>query len=96
MYCLEGSDPASLDWELEQNKIAKTSPAMGFTFDSSKLNTQYTAVKNAISQYLPGLLCGSVDPNTELAKFDQALQDAGYQDILNAKQEQLDAWKAAQ
>lgn len=96
MYPTAGTDPASLEWEQKQNEEAKTSPAMGFTFDSSKLNTQYTAVKNAISQYLPGLLCGSVDPNTELAKFDQALQDAGYQDILNAKQEQLDAWKAAQ
>lgn len=96
MYPTAGTNPESLAWEQKQNEEAKTSPAMGFTFDSSKLNTQYTAVKNAISQYLPGLLCGSVDPNTELAKFQQALQDAGYQDILNAKQEQLDAWKAAQ
>lgn len=96
MYPTVGTNPESLAWEQKQNEEAKTSPAMGFTFDSSKLNTQYTAVKNAISQYLPGLLCGSVDPNTELAKFQQALQDAGYQDILNAKQEQLDAWKAAQ
>ena len=96
MYPTAGTSSESLAWEQKQNEEAKTSPAMGFTFDSSKLNTQYTAVKNAISQYLPGLLCGSVDPNTELAKFQQALQDAGYQDILNAKQEQLDAWKAAQ
>ena len=96
MYPTAGTSSESLAWEQKQNEEAKTSPAMGFTFDSSKLNTQYTAVKNAISQYLPGLLCGSVDPDTELAKFQQALQDAGYQDILNAKQEQLDAWKAAQ
>ena len=70
--------------------------AMGFTFDSSSLKTQYTAVKNVISQYLPGLLCGSLDPDTELEKFEQALMDAGYQDILDAKQEQLDAWLAQQ
>lgn len=95
MYPTAGTDPDSLAWEQEQNESAKTSPAMGFTFDASKLNTQYTAVKNVISQYLPGLLCGSVDPDTELDKFEQALQDAGYQDILDAKQEQLDAWKAA-
>lgn len=69
---------------------------MGFTFDSSSLKTQYTAVKNVISQYLPGLLCGSLDPDTELEKFEQALMDAGYQDILDAKQEQLDAWLAQQ
>lgn len=96
MYCLEGSDPASLDWELEQNKIAKTSPAMGFTFDSSSVKTQYTAVNNVIKQYMPGLNCGSLDPDTEIEKFVKALDDAGYQDILNAKQEQLDAWVAQQ
>lgn len=95
MYPLTGTDPASLQWEEQQNKDAKTSVAMGFTFDSSALNTQYTAVKNVLSQYLPGLICGSVDPETEIPKFEQALKDAGYEDILQAKQEQLDAWKAA-
>lgn len=96
MYPTAGTDPDSLEWELEQNKNAKTSPAMGFTFDSSRLKTQYTAVNNVISQYLPGLLCGSLDPETEIDKFISALNDAGYQDILNAKQEQLDAWAAEQ
>ena len=94
MYPTAGTDSASLDWELEQNKTAKTSPAMGFTFDSSSVKTQYTAVKNVVSQYLPGLLCGSLDPDTEIDKFVSALNDAGYQDILNAKQEQLDTWSA--
>ncbi len=94
MYPMQGTDPASLDWELEQNKSAKTSSAMGFTFDSGNLKTQYTAVSNVISQYLPGLLCGSLDPETEISKFVGALNDAGYQDILSAKQEQLDAWSA--
>lgn len=95
MHPQVGTNKESLDWELEQNKEAKTSPALGFTFDSSRLKTQYTAVKNVISQYLPGLLCGSVDPESEIPKFVSALNDAGYQDILSAKQEQLDAWVEA-
>lgn len=92
MYPMAGTDPDSLDWELEQNKTAKTSPAMGFTFDSSQVKTQYTAVKNVVSQYLPGLICGNLDPETEIDKFLNALNDAGYQDILAEKQEQLDQW----
>jgi putative aldouronate transport system substrate-binding protein len=92
MYPMQGTDPASLEWELEQNKAAKTSPAMGFTFDSSSLKTQYTAVLNVISQYLPGLTCGSLDPETGIPKFVQALEDAGYLDILAEKQKQLDVW----
>ena len=96
MYPTVGTNKDSLAWELEQNKEAKTSPAMGFTFDASAYKTQYTAVKNVISQYLNGLLCGSVDPETEIPKFVSALNDAGYQDILAGKQEQLDAWAAEQ
>lgn len=94
MYPTIGTSKESLEWEQEQNKTADTSPAMGFSFDSSSVKTQYTAVKNVIAQYLPGLMCGSVDPETEIPKFVDALNGAGYQDILAAKQEQLDAWAA--
>ncbi|MCQ2983257.1 MAG: ABC transporter substrate-binding protein [Treponemataceae bacterium] len=95
MYPGAGTSKDSLAWELEQNKTAKTSPAMGFTFDSSNLKTQYTAVQNVLTQYLPGLVTGSLDPDTELPKFIKALNDAGYQDILKEKQAQLDAWVKA-
>jgi putative aldouronate transport system substrate-binding protein len=94
MYPTAGTNPESLKWELEQNEKAKTSPAMGFTFDSDAYKTQYTAVTNVIQQYLAGLYCGSLDPDTEIDKFVSALQDAGYQDILDGKQEQLDEWLA--
>lgn len=95
MYQMGVANDASLEWELEQNRSAKTSPAMGFTFDASPVKTQYTAVNNVISQYLPGLICGSLDPDTEIDKFEAALKDAGYFDILKEKQTQLDAWRLA-
>ena len=46
-------------------------------------------------------ICGNktrlkIREDTEIEKFVKALDDAGYQDILNAKQEQLDAWVAQQ
>ena len=93
-YLPVGSSYESLEWELEQNRTADTSPAMGFSFDSANYTTQYTAVRNVLTQYLPGIFCGSVDPATEVPKMIEALNDAGYQDILTAKQEQLDAWMA--
>ena len=94
MYPMVGTDPASLDWELEQNKTAKTSAAMGFTFDNSSVKSQYTAVSNVISEFLPGLVCGSVDPADDIPEFLEALEDAGLGDIIAAKQAQLDAWAA--
>jgi ABC-type glycerol-3-phosphate transport system substrate-binding protein len=95
MYPMAGTDIASLEWELEQNQNAKTSVAMGFTFDSSDVKTEYTAVTNVIDQYLAGLVCGSVDPATEIPTFLARLQEAGLNEIIAAKQTQLDAWVAA-
>lgn len=93
MYPMAGTDKASLEWELEQNQKAKTSVAMGFTFDSSSVKTEYTAVTNVIEQYLPGLLCGSVDPATEIPVFLERLDEAGLNEIIAAKQAQLDEFK---
>ena len=92
MYQVEGTNPESLEWEIEQNKNAKTSSVMGFSFDSSGVKTEYTSVANVVDQYLPGLSCGSIDPETELPKFIQSLKDAGMDNIISAKQEQLDNW----
>ena len=94
MYPMAGTSLDSLAWELEQNKTAKTSVAMGFTFDNSRVKSQYTAVANVIEQYLPGLVCGSVDPAADIPEFIERLNDAGIQDIIAAKQDQLDAWVA--
>lgn len=92
MYPMEGINPDSLAWELEQNRTAQTSVAMGFTFDNSNVKTEYTAVANVIEQFLPGLICGSVDPETEIPVFLQRLEDAGLGTIIEEKQTQLDAW----
>ncbi len=69
---------------------------MGFTFDATSVQTQMTAVSNVIQQYYPGIQCGSVDPETAIPEFEAALADAGYNDILEEKQAQLDAWLAEQ
>ena len=92
MHPMEGTSKESLVWEEEQNQLAKKSPAMGFTFDSSGVKTEYTAVVNVINQYLPGLLCGSVDPEVMIPEFRAKLSEAGLDEIIAAKQEQLDEW----
>ena len=39
-------------------------------------------------------MCGSVDVDSTLEEFNKALYDAGLQTVMDAKQEQLDAWVA--
>lgn len=95
MYPMAGTSKSSLTWEEDQNKKAAKSSAMGFTFDSSSLKTQYTAVSNVVKQYLPGLLCGSVDSSTVLPTFKAKLSSAGLNTIIAAKQTQLNKWFAS-
>ncbi len=92
MHPLAGTSEQALEEGLKANQTAAVSPAMGFIFDNSSVSVQYTAVSNVKNQYLPGLLCGSVDPETEIDAFNAALYEAGLQDIIDAKQEQLDQW----
>ncbi len=76
------------------NKNAQFSPVMGFSYDSTPVSTEIAALTNVKNQYLPGLACGSLNPETELPKFLQALEDAGLQKVIDEKQAQLDAWIA--
>lgn len=92
MYPMVGTNKDSLIWEEEQNQKAKKSPAMGFIFDTSLVRTEYTEVSNVIQQYLPGLLCGSVDPDIVIPEFEDKLTSVGLDTIIAAKQEQLDSW----
>ncbi len=81
-------------WDTE-NKTSAMSPAMGFTFDSSGVADEYSAVTNVIGQYLPGLITGSMDP-AEIPNFIDKLKAAGMDKIVEAKQQQLDQWLSTQ
>ena len=69
---------------------------MGYTFDSSEVSAEVTAVIAEIGKYGPALSCGTVDPETTIPKFLEALETAGMSKIIEENQKQLDAWLAAQ
>ena len=81
---------------LDAPKHAKFSDAMGFVFDSTPVYDQMAACTTVVAQYRNALLYGLVDVDSYLEKFNAELKAAGIDDIVNAEQEQLDAWKAAQ
>lgn len=95
-YLLEGQDASDLKLMDSENKTSLRSKAFGFTFDSSSVKTQYSSVNNVLNQYLPGLRCGSLDPDTQLAKLNSDLNAAGIGDIIKAKQTQLNTWLGQQ
>ena len=87
-------------WDTLQhhNDWAMYSPAYGFMWDSSAYQTQSAALQNALNTYRPALETGTggeaaVEAN--LKALNDALYAAGLQEVMDAKQAQLDAWLAA-
>lgn len=73
-----------------------TSDALGYTFDSSAVKSQYAAVTDVVTQYSSVLGLGVADPDTTLGEFVSALKAAGIDEIIAENQSQLDAWLAEQ
>lgn len=75
---------------------AKSSKYLGYTFDPSKVSTQVASVTAVISEYAPSLECGVVEPDKMIDEFNQKLEAAGINEIIEENQAQLDAWLAQQ
>ncbi len=88
------SSPDYWDVTREWNNSIQKSAAYGFSFEDSSVANEITACTNVVSKYNKALLCGALDPETTLEQFNKELYDAGLQKIIDAKQEQLDAWLA--
>ena len=93
-YKWDGSDPQLWDKMQDFNESGTNSKALGFIFDNSNYTNQVAALSNVVSQYSGALYSGSGDPEELIPQFLQALDDAGINDVIAAKQEQLDAFLA--
>lgn len=80
----------------DYNKWSFYSPAFGFAWNNSEHQTNLAALQNALGTYRAALETGSVggvDKVEEtLQKLNDALYASGLQDVMDAKQEQLNAW----
>lgn len=78
------------------DKEADVSPVTGFTFDPSPVKTQMANCSAVLTEMIPALSNGCVDPAKALPELLQRLETAGVNDILAEKQAQLDAWNTAE
>lgn len=81
-------------WEQYQQvrDSAQVSKAYGFHFDTSPVVDTLSALTAISDEYLITIGSGSVDPETAVAEFNEMLYSAGLQDVIDSKQEQLNAW----
>lgn len=94
-YKWTGSDPKLWEKMEEFNSSAKSSKAVGFLFDNSNYSSEIAALSNIVKQYSGALYSGSGDPDELIPELLEALDDAGINEVIQAKQEQLDAFLAA-
>lgn len=74
------------------NDATLKSKASGFYFDITEVADQYTACSNVMDKYMQAILSGSVDTEATIAQANKELEAAGINDIITAKQAQLDAF----
>ena len=92
-YIWEGDSPSLWEDMGAFNKNAPVSKAFGFTFDTSKVQTEYAAVTNVVNEYRAALEFGLLDNQDEaLEEYNARLMEAGLDKIIAEKQRQLDEW----
>lgn len=95
-YVASGNDTALWDQMREFNNNSTKSKAVGFTFDGTSVTNEIAAVQAVYDEYKISVEYGFLDPETALPEMDAKMMSAGLQDIIDAKQSQLDAWAAQQ
>ncbi len=78
------------------NNTVAYSKAFGYSFDSYYYVGQISAINNVLQTYRAQLAWGTVDVDSVLPQFLSELEAAGLNEVIEANQEQLDAWLAEQ
>ena len=89
-------DVADMKEEFEESIEADDSAEKyaAFVIDTTEIETEYAAVQNVIQQYWKPLELGYTDMESGLAEFQEKMEAAGIDTILEVVQEQLDEYVA--
>ncbi len=74
--------------------VAEESVFLGFSCDTTNIQTELAALANVIAEYTPTLDSG-LAPEGTYEEFIEKLYDMGAQKVVDEYQKQLDAWIAA-
>ena len=88
------SDDADIWQQYEEfNTSADTSPLYGFTFDTTNVKTEITAITNVIKKYKAVICAGYSEPEEAVAQMADELEAAGINRIIEEAETQIAAWK---
>jgi len=94
-YLIDGQ-PADVWTQHKQiNAEAKTSPAIGFTFDPTPVKTEVSNTSAVIKEYVEGLTYGVLKVDKDYPVFVEKLKKAGSDKVIEEMQKQIDTWQAS-
>ena len=90
---LRDTEPAT-QWDeiKQQNEEAVDSVCMGFTLDTSNIETEITACASEWATYKADMLTGARDPKELVPELKERLKSAGIDTIIAEAQKQVDAY----
>lgn len=94
-YVWDSEDPSKWEQFKDFNSGAKSSPGLGFVFNSEPVKGEVGAIANVIKQYQKAIESGSIDYEKMLPKYIDALKAAGADKVVAEKQKQFDAFLAS-
>lgn len=74
------------------NDASKTSPALGFKFNTDKVSTELAAINNVLEEFKSTIYSGSVNVDEYLDKLNKKLKEQGIDRVMEEMQTQMDAW----
>ena len=78
----------------ELNENAVPSVLLGFTFDTSNIEDQLSNCTEVWLRYKSEVLTGVRDPKEAVPEIKEELMNAGFQDVLDEAQSQIDEFLA--
>lgn len=95
-YPLDINGASFFDDLIEFNKETLKTKAFGFAFDTTEVTDQYAACLSVMDKYYGPLMSGAVDVESTLEQAKSELEAAGINEIIEAKQRQLNEFLGAQ
>ncbi|KRE59669.1 ABC transporter substrate-binding protein [Paenibacillus sp. Soil750] len=94
-YLWTNEDPQKWEKYNKFNTDGEEAKGIGFIFNNENVKNEISAYTNALAEFYPGLITGTLDPVEYLPKMVEKLKAAGMDKINKEVQTQLDAWAAA-
>lgn len=93
LYTL-ASDPVD-KWDAIKEWVDNSvpSPLIGFSFDQEPVMNELAAIRNVTRKYYPLICTGTVDPQSEVPKMLEELENAGFSKVKEEALRQIEEWK---